>query len=1634
MDGDPTPGDPANVETLAGRFLDFADTAERCYRQVTSMAGDSAVMTWVGQSGDAFRNQFGEFPEQLRKLYTSHEMCGEALTRFAPVLEQAQGQADRALADGREARASLSSATAALAAATDDAGAASKNADKLQNPEKDAPEPDKDQVAQAVRDAQAAQQRQSDAQGAVGAAQSALDAAKRMAEQARQLREGAAKEAVRAIDEASDAGIRPRSFWEKLADFFKGLWEIICKIAEVLAIVFGVLAIIFGGPFAWIALIAGAILLVKAIVDFAQGKGNIMDLVFGLLGVIPGIKGLTTIGKVSALFKQGGLKAIGKAALTGAKDILKNLVANIKSLGAGLKDIVKKGLGGPIGKINTVPKITSKDIKGIPACGDPVDVATGRMFIDQSDLHLPGRLPLHLHRAHLSDHRFGRAFGPTWASWLDQRLIVQGDTVHLISAAGMILSYAMPGETGRELPVHGAAAPLRRTEEGFAIDNPDGAGSLFFGAADEEGEAPLLAVAGRHGQRIEVDRDEFDRITLIRHSGGYRVGVEHNEAGLVCALRMLPRADAPTDVHGDRPLLVRTFAYDERRRLTAIGDSEGRLLHYDYDDQGRIVRWRDRNDMWFRYEYDDQNRCVRTEGKDGYLSYGYDYAPGATKVTDSLGNVTTFTLNDELQLVAQTDPLGGTVRSEWDVQHNLLSRTDALGGTTRFSHDANGDVVAIESADGRRMTFEHSAPGQVSQVTQPDGAVWRREYDENGRVVSESTPSGMGYGYDYEGSGELAENVSESAEWDAAGLPTLVSNAQGQTLRFVRDRFGRTTEEIDDQGNRTTYRYTVDGELTEMVDPTGLIQRWVYDGEGNPVSYTDGAGRTTTHSYTGFDLLEETVEPDGARTRYRHDTELRLIEWTNPEGRSWRFEYDAAGRRIAETDFDDRRTEYRHDAAGNLIGERDPSGEVTDYAWDARGNLAARRNSAGETRYRYDAMGRMVQVIGTHAKVTLERDAMGRVIAETVNDRTVHTSYDENGRVVGRLTPAGGAAVWEYDVVGRPIMLHTARHRLDIGYDSNGYEAFRRLDNRVFSAHTADAMGRSLDRLVLSGDVTNPASMKPVYWQRTAYGPDSDPVQVSDPNGERQIELDLTGRVLAVRTEEGTAVETYAYNGNGDVVNADWAGAGAVGGAREYSGSRVVRAGQTWYDYDANGRTVSRERSSAEGQRYTWNADGRLTGVTTSDGQRWRYVYDPLGRRIAKDRLEPAGQRDRVVERTEYIWSGAMLVEEIRTDRAGRSDARTWHGLSVANGPVAQYEQHADREVVLGQSLTMVVNDVIGNPVALVDTAGEVRWQRRGTIWGRDAEGTEHGSGNGIPIRMPGQYLDPETGFHYNNQRYYDPETGRYLSPDPLGLAPAPNPVAYVRNPMVWIDPLGLAGKACKRKRVEPENYREAWDQFSTPAAAKNPDDLSEAAKLLGQRDMTYGGKFPDSKGYVQAVGPHKNVKEFSLDKNWESEHVMPMKATELGGWRGKNRDGEDDEIAMSIPYGAHRAGQDGMGLGITSTGSGETASQWAKWLGDKIKAGDSYGAYKEVVNDAMAVDKRAAGGLMHYLDDIGKHYPERLNQSQVDSLKAHVEYTYKNVHFFRDFGDHSASDAAGERLYKKLKREAAKEAAAADS
>jgi len=96
----------------------------------------------------------------------------------------------------------------------------------------------------------------------------------------------------------------------------------------------------------------------------------------------------------------------------------------------------------------------------------------------------------------------------------------------------------------------------------------------------------------------------------------------------------------------------------------------------------------------------------------------------------------------------------------------------------------------------------------------------------------------------------------------------------------------------------------------------------------------------------------------------------------------------------------------------------------------------------------------------------------------------------------------------------------------------------------------------------------------------------------------------------------------------------------------------------------------------------------------------------------------------------------------------------------------------------------------LGAPELATDTQGQVLWRAHYAPFGA---ANVHSGGFTLNLRLPGQYLDAETGLHYNRARYYDPEQGQYLSPDPLGTPDGPNPYAYVAyNPLRFIDPDGL--------------------------------------------------------------------------------------------------------------------------------------------------------------------------------------------------------------------------------------------------
>ncbi|NSC24734.1 RHS repeat protein [Streptomyces albus subsp. chlorinus] len=1101
---------------------------------------------------------------------------------------------------------------------------------------------------------------------------------------------------------------------------------------------------------------------------------------------------------------------------------------------------------------------SSRGPKETPCKGtDPVDLATGRMFLPQTDLHLPGALPLVFTRRAESGQRLGRWFGPSWVSTLDQRLEVDSEGVVLVAEDGRLLSFPHPAPG---LPTEPSAGPVRmlleRTPDGgYTLTDPDTGWVRHFDppaghggpgtAAD--GEARIAQLTDRLGHSITFEYDEASGTPLrMVHSAGYEVTTRVAD-GRVTELVL---ASAP-----DGGATVTRYGY-RHGNLTSVTGSSGLPLRFEYDDELRITAWTDTNDRRYDYVYDNLHRVIAEGGTAGHLQIRIDYdgvdettGHQVTTVTTREGHTTRHLFDDRGHSMGQIDPLGHRTRIERDPHNRPLSHTDALGRTTKLAYDDAGRLVSVTHPDGARSTITRDTLGRPVATREPDGSVWRQEWDARGNRTALTDPAGNTTRYTYGAEGHLtavtdALGAVTRVRCDAAGLPLEITDPLGGTTVYERDAFGRPVAVTDPEGARTELEWTVEGHPARRVHPDGAVEVWEWDGEGNCVRHVDAAGGESTYEYGDFDVLVARTGPDGVRHTFSYDAQLRLVQVTNPQGLTWDYTYDPAGRLVAETDFDGRTRRYEHDAAGQLTARVTPLGERVTYQLDELGRTVRKDAAGAVTAYTYDPAGRLLEAAGPDSVLRFQRDRLGRVKTELVDGRALTRTYDALGRPVRRVTPTGAVSTSRYDAAGNRTSLTASGHTLGFTHDAVGRETERAIgDSGLTLSHLWDPAGRLTAQTLTGRTPTGPDT---VQQRRYSYRADGYPTAVADLlSGESTFDLDAVGRVTAVHAHGWT--ERYAYDEAGNQTHASWPGrhtAAEAVGPRAYNGTAVTTAGKVRYEHDGAGRLVLRQKTRLSKKpdtwRYAWDAEDRLTEVTTPDGTVWRYRYDPLGRRTEKRRMAADGTT--VAERTVFTWDGSTLVEQTTTaQELPHPVTLTWdHDGSI---PLTQNERRIDEATQreIDSRFFAIVTDLVGTPSELVDERGQVAWRTRSTLWGATAWHTS--STTYTPLRFPGQYHDPETGLHYNYFRHYDPETARYTSPDPLGLAPAPNPVAYVHNPHAVTDVLGLAPKCgpSLKDRLKGLFGRGAREEPAAPEPPREPLALPPGRPDIGSPATLHG-------------------------------------------------------------------------------------------------------------------------------------------------------------------------------------------------
>ena len=415
------------------------------------------------------------------------------------------------------------------------------------------------------------------------------------------------------------------------------------------------------------------------------------------------------------------------------------------------------------------------------------------------------------------------------------------------------------------------------------------------------------------------------------------------------------------------------------------------------------------------------------------------------------------------------------------------------------------------------------------------------------------------------------------------------------------------------------------------------------------------------------------------------------------------------------------------------------------------------------------------------------RDAQYDMLYLPVTE-TVRYHYDFNGNRTATVLPDGRQINYLYYGSGHLHQISLDDDVItDIERDKLHREIYR-TQGKLASRYELDPLGRLKKQIATLNDLTEGGKGK----TKVAAGYGQTAVK-------RSYGYDRTGN-LTHSTDQRTGTTHFAYDKLGRITQAgselfafDPAHNILSDDRAAIPDNRLKTYNGTTYYYDDLGNLIHRELADGEVQNYFYDLHDQLVKaeIFKKDGTKetWTYSYDALGRRIGKGRLKNEEVSGSFEDETRFVWDGSHLLQEIHPD--GRytyiyADQDSYE-------PLAQVHNQTNEDGESRQQTHYFHCDQIGIPREMTDKDGNLLWFGNYTGWGRLKEETKVTDSAYQPFRLQNQYCDEETGLHYNFFRYYEPDAGRFVNQDPIGLRGGNNLYTFALNVQMSIDPLGLA-------------------------------------------------------------------------------------------------------------------------------------------------------------------------------------------------------------------------------------------------
>jgi RHS repeat-associated protein len=880
---------------------------------------------------------------------------------------------------------------------------------------------------------------------------------------------------------------------------------------------------------------------------------------------------------------------------------------------------------------------------------------------------------------------------------------------------------------------------------------------------------------------------------------------------------------------------MRTFGYTrigDVNKVTSISGSQCPACQESaattYDSAGWVASRTDYNGNLTCYANDPVRglEVVRVEG----------FAPGST-CPASLSSYT---------------PTAGTLQRKITTQWSTTWREPSLitepNRTTGFTFDSVGNVQAKTVTDttvtpnvARTWTYNYNSYGRPLTIVGP-----RTDVSDVITIAYYTCTSGYQCGQINTVTSAATANapnglVTTYNTYNAYGQPLTITDANGVLTTLTYD--ARQRLKSRQVGTETTgYSYYPTGLLKLVTLPDTSTILYGYDGAhrltditdtlGNHIHYTlDALGnrkadntydptntlrRTHTRVFNALNQLYQDINAAGSAavtTTLGYDSQGNQKSINAPLSRNTSKNYDALNRLSHITDPNSGISLLGYDANDNLASVKDPRNFITTYNHNGFGDLAQLISpDAGTTTNTFDSGGNLKTATDARGAVaTYSYDALNRVTKQAYTDQTINFTYDAGTNGKGRLTGASDAnhsMSWSYDTLGRvtgkgqtvasitksvgygytngdmTTLVTPSGQTITYGYTNHRITSITVGSTTLLSGVTYDPFGPATgwtwgNATTMSRTYDQDGNPKKIVTAGVTNGYTIDDASritgIGDSglsSGRVTFGYDLLDRVGS--GSSGVITRGYTYDANSSRLTTTGTTASAetistTNNQLNATTGSIVRT----YGYDKAGNT-----KSFTGETFVFNQRGRMSSATASAGTT-NYVYNALGQLIEKSgnggtTLLVYDEAGHVLG--EYSSTGALVQETV------------WMG----DIPVATLRPN-------GSTVTIyyVHADHLGTPRKVTRPSDNgLMWR-----WDPDTFGSvapnNHPSGLGTFIynlRFPGQYSLNESGLYYNHFRTYDPQMGRYIESDPIGLWGGINTYAYVGgNPISNVDPLGLA-------------------------------------------------------------------------------------------------------------------------------------------------------------------------------------------------------------------------------------------------